>query len=181
MAAQEGNGYRKEGVGKTALERFAAKCRFDPVTGCVLWTGGTSSGRGNSTRYGVFWDGKKRVWSHRWAAVHIHGFDLGTDEAGHCCKPSPNSLCVQHLEPQSKAVNTAERNVRYWNMKRLENAVQDPTTRQHWLFRSLGILEPEPIPEVDKLLKILDDFPFHTAPEWFVPFMPKVSNDDVPF
>lgn len=40
---------------RPALERFAEKCRFDPTTGCVLWTGGTTAGHGNSARYGAFW------------------------------------------------------------------------------------------------------------------------------
>jgi hypothetical protein len=111
VTAQPGNqAWRQRG--KTALQRFAEKCRFDYATGCVLWTGATTAGQGNTTRYGAFWDEGRRVPAHRWAAVHIHGIDLGTDEAGHCCPNGPNSLCVQHLEGQTKAVNVAERNTR---------------------------------------------------------------------
>jgi hypothetical protein len=100
---------RPKNRGKPALaRRFAEKCVFDYTTGCVLWSGGTA-GRGNSARYGVFWD-DGRWFAHRWAAVHIHGIELGPNEAGHCCPAGPNTLCVQHLEGQTKTDNVIERN-----------------------------------------------------------------------
>lgn len=173
MAAPKGNRYATGKGTKTALQRFAEKCEFDPVTGCVLWRGGTSSGRGNSTRYGVFWD-DGRVFSHRWAAVHIHGIDLGTNDAGHCCPHGPNSLCVQHLEGQTKAENAAERNTR------LVKANQSAATRQFYLFKQLGILEPEPDLEIERLSAELSDIPFyHQPPEWLRPFLkPREADDD---
>jgi hypothetical protein len=54
---------------------------------------------------------------------------------------APNSLCVQHLEGQTKAENVAERNTR------LAKANQSAATRQFYLFKQLGIYEDEPEPE----------------------------------
>lgn len=158
---------------RPALERFAEKCEFDPTTGCVLWKGGTSNGKGNSTRYGVFWAEGRRVFAHRWAAVNIHGIDLGSDEAGHCCPGRPNSLCVQHLEGQTKAANIAERNTR------VAKAVQSADTRQFYLFQQLGIYEPDPA--MEQSISELNSIPFFEAPEWFRPFMRKATDDDCPF
>lgn len=158
---------------RPALERFAEKCEFDPVTGCVLWTGGTTSGQGNTTRYGAFWAEGRRVPAHRWAAVHIHGIDLGSDEAGHCCPHGPNSLCVQHLEGQTKAANIGERNTR------VAKAAQSAETRQFYLFKQLGILEPEPETAAPADVPVI---PFYEPPEWFRPYIkPKEANDDCPF
>ncbi len=172
MAARTGNRYW-ENRGKTSLERFAEKCEFDAATGCVLWIGGTTSGNGNSTRYGAFWDGGRRVPAHRWAAVNIHGIDLGTDEAGHCCPHGPNSLCVQHLEGQTKANNIAERNTR------VAKANQSAATRQFYLFKQLGIGEPEPESSAAEPERI----PFYEPPAWFRPYMKmrETDNDDCPF
>lgn len=169
MTAPMGNQY---GVGrgtKTSLQRFAEKCRFDAATGCVLWTGATTAGRGNSTRYGSFWDEGRRVFAHRWAAVHIHGIELGTNEAGHCCPSGPNSLCVQHLEGQTKAVNVAERNTR------VAKANQTAATRQFYLFKQLGIGEPEP---EEPVLIPSFEIPFYEPPEWFRPYILSVETDD---
>lgn len=174
VAARPGNNYRKQGLGKPALQRFAEKCEFDPATGCVLWTGATTAGRGNTTRYGSFWAEGRRVFAHRWAAVHIHGIELGTDEAGHCCPHGPNSLCVQHLEGTTKAANIAERNTR------VAKANQAAATRQFYLFQQLGFLEPEPDPETAPLVAKLDAIPFFEPPEWLRPYMQirKATNDD---
>lgn len=172
MAARPGNKYAVGKGTKTALERFVEKCEFDPATGCVLWTGGTSGGQGNTTRYGVFWDAG-RVFAHRWAAVHIHGIDLGSDEAGHCCPHGPNSLCVQHLEGQTKADNIAERN------RRVAKANQTAATRQFYLFKQLGIMETEPDPEIERLTVELNDIPFYEPPDWLRPYLkPREANDD---
>ena len=157
---------------RPALERFAEKCEFDPATGCVLWRGGTSAGRGNTTRYGVFWDDGRRVFAHRWTAVHIHGIDLGSDEAGHCCPHGPNSLCVQHIRGETKADNIAERNTR------VAKGLQLPDIRQFFLFVQLGIEQPERDPVMEENIDKLDAIPFYEPPEWFRPFMPKASNDD---
>lgn len=174
MAARPGNNYRVRSVGKTAMQRFVEKCRFDPTTGCVLWIGATQAGQGNSARYGSFWDEGRSIRAHRWAAVHIHGIELGTDEAGHCCPAGPNPLCMQHLEGQTKAANVGERNTR------VAKANQSSLTRQFYLFKQLGILEPEP--EIEKLVDLLNPIPFYTPPDWLRPYIKsKEANDDCPF
>lgn len=158
-----------------ALARFAAKCRFDPVTGCVIWTGGTTAGRGNSAVYGSFWYEGKRWFAHRWAGVHIHGLNLDAIQAGHCCPNCPpNTLCVEHVEPQTIAENVTERNVRVAETRRVE---QSAATKQYWLFVQLGIeREPEPEP-----FNRGDEIPFYSPPEWLRPFLPEPVGDDCPF
>lgn len=177
MAARPGNNYAQGRGTKTALQRFAEKCEFDPATGCVLWVGGTSGGQGNTTRYGVFWDGG-RVFAHRWAAIHIHGIELGSNEAGHNCPAGPNSLCVQHLAGQTKTENVIERNERVARERR-QKCQQDSLTRQAWLFVQLGINgEPEPESTNQKLENGFD-IPFYEPPDWLRPYMrPKEANDD---
>lgn len=146
------------------LPRFAEKCRFDAATGCVVWTGGTTAGRGNTTRYGSFWYAGRRWYAHRWAAVYIHGLNVGTDEVGHVCPHGPNSLCVQHLSPTTKAANIAERNTRVAAAAR---GVQASINRQFWLLVDRGYEQaPEP-PAIDR-----DDLPWFDAPDWLRPFMP---------
>lgn len=173
MGAPRGNNFRAAGLGKTALQRFAEKCEFNAATGCVVWTGSTSAGRGNTTRYGTFWAEGRRVFAHRWAAVHIHGIELGSYEAGHCCPHGPNSLCVQHLEGQTKADNIAERN------RRVAKANQPAATRQFFLLKQLGFLEPEPASESPAGVPLV---PFYEPPAWFRPYIkPKEANDDCPF
>lgn len=158
----------------SAIARFASKCRFDPVTGCVLWAGGKTRGRGNTAEYGSFWDDGRRHFAHRWAAVHIHGYDLsGGLTVGHCCPGHPNSLCVEHIEPQTLAANVAERNTRVARMARAE---QSNTTRQFWLLVERGYEQLPEAPAIDA-----DDIPFFAPPEWLRPFMEKPENDECPF
>lgn len=159
---------------KPALQRFAEKCEFDPVTGCVVWTGGTTSGKGNSARYGSFWYEGRRWFAHRWAAVHIHGLDPGRDEVGHCCPAGPNSLCVEHLETTTKADNIAERNTRVAAAARAEQAAE---TRQYWLLVDRGY---EPPPEPDKPDEAFD-VPWYDPPEWLRPYLPVNDPGDCPF
>lgn len=153
---------------RPALERFAEKCRFDPTTGCVLWTGGTTAGRGNSARYGSFWFDGVRWYAHRWSAIYIKGFNLGNNQAGHCCPHGPNTLCVEHVTGQTQLENLNE-----LNSRRKAKAQQSSTDKQFWLFVALGIkqiaepVEPDP-----------DAIPFYEPPEWFKPFMPKTETDD---
>lgn len=158
-----------------ALARFASKCEFDPTTGCVLWSGGTTAGRGNTASYGSFWFNGRRWFAHRWAAVHVHGLAVGDLQVGHCCPSGPNTLCVQHLEPQSQHVNLAEQNGRM-AARRVEQSADE---RQHWLFVSLGIREAEPATCAAE-----DAVPFHEPPSWLVPYLrPRgaENDDDCPF
>lgn len=157
-----------------AIERFAAKCAFDPVTGCVIWVGGKTSGRGNSAEYGSFWDAGKRHFAHRWAAENIHGHDIAGAQVGHCCPAGPNTLCVEHVEPQTQADNLAEMHER-----RAAGVRQSNEERQYWLFVSLGIEpEPEPAPRPDGF-----DVPWYDPPEWLRPYLPQPEavDDGCPF
>lgn len=151
---------------RPALERFAEKCAFDPVTGCVLWTGGTTAGRGNSAVYGVFWDKGRREAAHRWSGINIHGLDLDGKQAGHCCPHGPNTLCVQHVAAQTQLENLAEMNGR-------RKVQQSAREKQFWLFVSLGI---EPAPAVQQIEP--DDVPFYEPPDWLRPFLKQAENDD---
>lgn len=143
-----------------ALERFRSFCQFDPTTGCVLWAGGTSSGRGNSAKYGVFWYEGRRWFAHRWAGVHIHGLDLDGVQAGHCCPNTiggPQTLCVEHVAPQTAAENLAEQ------IDRLgpPGLRQTNDERQFWLLVDRGY-EPAPaVGEADPL-----GVPFFNPPAW---------------
>lgn len=134
-----------------ALERFRAKCRFDPRTGCVVWTGGTTRGRGNTATYGSFWYDGRRWFAHRWAAAFIHGLDVDGLQVGHNCPFTadghPNTLCVQHLAGQTQTENLAEALERRGPPSHRQSRFkceQAADTRQQWLFVEIGLLEPEP-------------------------------------
>lgn len=94
-------------VSLTPLERFIEKCRFEPETGCVVWIGGQTKGRGHNVPYGAFKDDGVRWAAHRWAAKYIHGFDIEGLQVDHCCPniPLPNTLCVQHVQPITGELN----------------------------------------------------------------------------
>jgi hypothetical protein len=171
MAARPGNNtYANRRM--TPLERFAAKCSFDPSTGCVLWTGATTAGRGNSTRYGSFWFEGASWFAHRWSGIHIHGIALGSHQAGHCCPHGVNSLCVEHITAQTNDENQVEKNERL-----RAKAQQSNAEKQFYLFVQLGI---EPAPMMAE--PACDEVPFYVPPEWLRPFLPKQENsDDCPF
>lgn len=157
-----------------ALARFAAKCRFDPATGCVIWIGGKTSGRGNSAEYGSFWDDGRRHFAHRWAAENIHGLDIVGLQVGHVCPYGPNTLCVEHVEPQTHAENIAEQLERLGPIHARQT--QDAAQRQYWLFVSIGL---EPAPEPPRANG--GDIPFFTPPEWLAPYLPRLENSECPF
>lgn len=117
-----------------AIERFARFLEFDPKTGCVLWTGGTTHGRGHTAPYGSFHFERRRWFAHRWAAKHIHGLDIDGYQVDHCCPHTggrPNTLCVEHLQ----AVTLNEH-------VELERA-------RTWILTQVGVYEPEPLFEPD--------------------------------
>lgn len=155
--------------GTPALQRFAEKCAFDPVTGCVMWIGGITKGHGHNEPYGRFWDGERMMLAHRWAGVHIHGLDLEGMQADHCCPAGPSTLCVEHVAPE-----TAVRN-RFLQHDRPGRAFQDLATKQHWLMVSKGITEYSPAP------REANGVPFFEPPAWLRPFLIKPEKNDAPF
>lgn len=144
---------------RSALERFAEKCAFDPCTGCVMWAGGTSAGRGHHEPYGVFWYGGERWFAHRWSAAFIHGHDITGLQVDHYCPYGPSTLCVQHVRPATSAMN------RFLQNARPGRAFQDLATRRYWLFVSKGLETLEP------RRKIESDIPFYRPPDWLQPFL----------
>lgn len=162
------------------LERFVAKCQFDPRTGCVLWTGGTTQGRGNTAVYGSFWYDGRRWFAHRWAGVHIHGLDLDGVQAGHYCPHTPdghpNTLCVQHVTGQTQAENLAEMHERRARGRLVE---QSADVRQYWLLVDRGY-EQAPA-QHDPAAFAPDDIPFHEPPAWLKGSHQPSAPDDCPF
>lgn len=144
---------------KSALERFLEKCQFDPTTGCVLWIGGTTAGRGKSAPYGSFKDGKRRWFAHRWAAKFIHGLEIDGRQVDHCCPPNragwepllPNTLCVHHVQALVGSEN---------------RSLQDE--RRLWVFTQKGLLEPPPLfAELMAPPEIVPLVGEHAPPEWW--------------
>lgn len=163
------------GKGATALERFLHYCRFDATTGCVLWSGGTSMGRGHSAPYGAFKDKGKRVPAHRWSAQHIHGFDIEGFHVDHCCDPwraggseplPPNTLCVEHVQPITNADN-----VTLMHARRL------------WILTQKGYLDPPPLFAELAAPVEYHAAPFHLPPAWFSRLDNAVNSgdEDCPF
>lgn len=170
MAAPKGNKFARGRGTKTALQRFAEKCAFDPATGCVMWTGGTTSGRGHNEPYGSFWFEGARWFAHRWSAAFIHGFDISGVQVDHNCPCGPSTLCVEHVRPLSAEINRLLQN------QRPGRCYQDLTTKQYWLFVERGIEPYEPIP------RDVPDIPFFDPPAWLRPFLQKQEvSDDCPF
>jgi len=143
-----------------ALDRFAAKCAFDYTTGCVMWIGGQTSGHGHNQPYGAFWFEGRRWFAHRWAALHIHGFDISGLTVDHCCPCGPTTLCVQHVK-----ATTFEENRRLQTERKDHRCAQNPLTRQHWLLVSKGIEEYE----LDE--RQILDIPWFDAPRWLQPYL----------
>ena len=155
-AAQPRDGLGRFGS-RPALERFAEKCRFEPATGCVLWTGGTTSGHLKTLAYGSFWDGGRRWFAHRWAASHIHGLDIAGLQVDHCCPGGPNTLCVQHLQAVTQTVNLElQWGRRLWGWDEWEASAPDAANDGR-------------------------DVPFHLPPAWLRPFMVRVPPQGCPF
>lgn len=150
-----------------ALARFRDKCEFDPRTGCVVWTGGTTRGRGNTAMYGSFWYDGRRWFAHRWSAAFIHGLNIEGLQVGHNCPNTgdghPNTLCVQHLCGQTALENLREVNARRGLPHERVKCDQPADTRQQWLFVEIGLVEPEP--EHDPSVPT-PDWPDMHPPEW---------------
>ena len=158
---------------RTALERFVEKCRFDPTTGCVLWMGGTTSGRGHSAPYGAFKAAGRRWFAHRWSAAHIHGLEIDGLQVDHCCDPwraggreplPPNTLCVQHVQALEASRN---------------RSLQDE--RRLWILTQKGYYEPPPL--FAELAAPLEYHapPIHLPPAWLGLDSSVKSADECPF
>jgi hypothetical protein len=86
---------------KTAVQRFKHNCRYDPETGCVLWMGPVA---GKDRLYGVFWDGGRRVYAHRWIYEKVVGPIPEGYELDHICGHK-NCVRPSHLEPVTHKEN----------------------------------------------------------------------------
>lgn len=143
-------------------------CRFEPETGCVVWTGGVTAGRGHHVPYPAFWFEGKRWYGHRWAAKYIHGQDIDGFQTDHCCPhiPIPNTLCVEHVQ----------------SLTPRENRLLQHERRKHFIHLQVGLIqyeelyrhppEPEAIPD--------DAIPFFTPPSWLGPLKGH-TNGHCPF
>lgn len=178
MPLHENIGYRDGKLASVtpAIDRFLEKCAFDPTTGCVLWTGGTTCGRGKSAPYGSFWYEGRRWFAHRWAAAHIHGLAIDDMHVDHCCPLDragphnplpPNTLCVRHLQAISGVDNSAL-----------------VAARRTWILTQKGYYEPPPL--FAELKAPPGDLPgferSHAPPAWFP--VDRAVNDalsDCPF
>jgi hypothetical protein len=147
-------------IDRPALDRFAEKCAFDPVTGCVMWVGGTTSGHGHNQPYGAFWFEGRRWFAHRWAVLHIHGFEIEDLQVDHCCPCGPSTLCVEHV----KVVTSAE-NRELQTIRKDHRCAQNPLTRQHWLLVTRGFEQYE-APKREIL-----DIPWFDPPRWLHPYL----------
>lgn len=141
---------------RTPLQRFAEKCVFEAETGCVLWIGAKTWGRGKTIRYGGFRDENSDWWlAHRWAAKHIHGQKIAGLQVDHCCPniPIPNTLCVEHTNPITDVLN------RWLQTER----------RRHFVHLEVGLLPYEDVyglpAEPDP-----DAMPFFEMPAWLKEF-----------
>lgn len=137
-----------------ALVRFARYCQFDPGTGCVLWTGGCTSGGGHARPYGAFKFQGRRWFAHRWAARFIHGIAIDGLQVDHCCpahvRPLPHTLCVQHVQALPLAAN------------RELQTVRAREARRYWAHVRAG-MEPAPPLAVDEPGALI---PFYPEPAW---------------
>lgn len=64
----------------SALDRFEAKYRIDPETGCWLWTAARSH-----DGYGHFWSGTRVTFAHKWMWEYLNG-------------PVPEGMQLDHFE-----------------------------------------------------------------------------------
>lgn len=133
---------------RDAYARFREKCRFEPETGCVIWVGGTTQGRGHHVPYGAFWFERRRWFAHRWAAKYIHGLDIEGMQVDHCCPniPKPNTLCVQHLQAVTAKTN------------------RELQTRRTFIYLQVGIIQYHELYGED--LDPEESVPFYNPPSW---------------
>jgi hypothetical protein len=155
----------------TALKRFRKFCAFEPHTGCVVWIGGTTSGRGHNVPYGSFWFNGQRWFAHRWAAKFIHGLEIDGHQVDHKCPhiDMPNTLCVEHVWPLSLGDNRELQDVRRFEQRKL------------FVQLEVGLLTYKEIYGV--AVDPADVIPFETFPRpaWLGPVTSPPPNADCPF
>jgi hypothetical protein len=137
------------------LVRFRKFCRFEPETGCVVWIGGTTAGRGHHVRYGSFWFDGRRWFAHRWAGKFIHGLDIDQLQGDHFCPhiPHPNTLCVEHVQPKTLLENRELQAVRAFEARKTAIHLQVGVLRYDDVY---GEAIPPPT----------DLIPFFNPPAW---------------
>lgn len=89
------------------VARFLAKTMRHP-SGCLIWLGAKSRGKGKKLWYGTFYVKGKLVRAHKFACVALGtGTECGND-VDHTCH---FSLCVEHthLESVPPAINQERR------------------------------------------------------------------------
>lgn len=92
--------YAPRGRYAPAPTRFKRKVSWEPRTGrCWEWTGTL-----NSNGYGVFWDGDRAVYAHRWSYEHFVGPIPEGMELDHLCR-NPRCVRPSHLEPVTHREN----------------------------------------------------------------------------
>lgn len=147
-----------------ALIRFRSKCQFEPETGCVIWTGGKTQGRGHHVPYGSFWYDGARWFAHRWAAKFILGLDIDGFDVDHCCPgiPKPNTLCVAHLAAETPARN------------------RELQTMRTMIHLQVGLVQYEDIygAAADRDPDLI---PFYSPPAWLTQGPLDERPDDCPF
>ena len=92
--------YKPEGRYAPAPVRFKRKVSWVPRTDkCWLWTG-----HKNNRGYGVFWDGARRIYAHRYAYELFVGPIPEGLELDHLCR-TPACVRPTHLEPVTHREN----------------------------------------------------------------------------
>lgn len=97
------------------IARFLWLCTFNPDTGCLIWDGAKSRGRGNTAWYGTFTTGLGRdsrsVRAHKFYGVAVLGLrpETGKHHLDHTC---PNPLCVSHVQCVPEFINLKLRWIR---------------------------------------------------------------------
>lgn len=86
---------------RPAIERFQEKIFPEPNTGCWYWFAAL-----DSKGYGQFWDGKKRVYAHRFSYIYLKGEIPSGLVLDHLCRV-PCCVNPDHLDAVTQAVNTA--------------------------------------------------------------------------
>jgi HNH endonuclease len=120
----------QQSTGSTS-ERFLRYVRIQH-SGCWIWTGGRSRGKGNKKWYGSFWAEGKTWRAHIWSARFLGGLRAlkRGEHYDHTCN---NSLCVNyhHLEIVTNQENTrrkVERRNEHLCRDRTEDQAEEETT-----------------------------------------------------